>query len=350
MAASARYAALGPTTKLVPGTRMDALHPASHICSPNPAADMDAKYPGFVNSPLAAIRGVFDDAHCLPYTLPVNFSSARTMFASTPYSSSANIQLGPDRGFAWLALMNISTDLVSNMYSASGSSVCFKQVGINYIDDVSYFKQIRFGALYNNECSVSSVDFAAGFGCTAEYYPTVPRLNASFGFLSEYGVVSYVVPREWVSVIPSGSLWIKAPSLPPQPPPPPRQPPPPSSLLPPPSTGGAPPRPVAPPPSTSPQSPVTPVSTPSSSSSSKKGSIIGGAVAAGIVGPGTIFSILVVFFKPFLRRLMLHLGFKRAADFFAPNLEGDVAELSVRVPRGLVTFIAPPCPTSLCII
>ena len=74
------------------------------------------------------------------------------------------------------------------------------------------------------------------------------------------------------------------------------------------------------------------VTTRSSTSSSSKGTIIGSAIAAGLVGPGSIFSILLIFFKPFLRRMLLKLGFQRLADCVVPDIAADMLELSVSFP------------------
>ena len=65
--------------------------------------------------------------------------------------------------------------------------------------------------------------------------------------------------------------------------------------------------------------------------SSPLGVIIGAVVGAGIVGPGTVFSIMAIFFKPVLRRQLLKRGFRRLADLVVPDLKGDMAELHVKL-------------------
>jgi hypothetical protein len=65
------------------------------------------------------------------------------------------------------------------------------------------------------------------------------------------------------------------------------------------------------------------VTSPASSRSSFK-TIIGAAIAAGIVGPGTIISILACFFRPFLRSLLLKYGLTKLANLIVPDMEGDM--------------------------
>ena len=108
-------------------------------------------------------------------------------------------------------------------------------------------------------------------------------------------------------------------------------PPPPVLLSPPPQSGGVPPVMVVTPP--------PPGGTPPSSSSSSLGSIVGAVVGAGVIGPGAIFSILAIFFKPLLRKLLLKYGFKRLADCVVPDMQGDVAMLTVKMAE-LQAFMA----------
>ena len=61
------------------------------------------------------------------------------------------------------------------------------------------------------------------------------------------------------------------------------------------------------------------------------GAILGALVGAGIIGPGTVFGILVFYFKDSLRRWLLKRGFVRVADFFVPDLQSDVATLAVKL-------------------
>jgi hypothetical protein len=76
---------------------------------------------------------------------------------------------------------------------------------------------------------------------------------------------------------------------------------------------------------------VAPVVSPASSSTSSLAGIVGAVVGAGLVGPGTVFSVMACCFKPALRRLLLKYGFKRLADCVVPDMEGDVAQLLVQV-------------------
>jgi Protein tyrosine and serine/threonine kinase/Zinc finger, C3HC4 type (RING finger) len=46
---------------------------------------------------------------------------------------------------------------------------------------------------------------------------------------------------------------------------------------------------------------------------------VGAVVAAGILGPSTIFSVMLCFFRPTLRALLMKCGFRRTADCVAPQ-------------------------------
>lgn len=59
--------------------------------------------------------------------------------------------------------------------------------------------------------------------------------------------------------------------------------------------------------------------------------VVAALVAAGIVGPGTVFSILALCFKPFLRRKLLQCGFRRLADIVVPDIKSDVKLMSVKM-------------------
>jgi serine/threonine protein kinase len=52
-----------------------------------------------------------------------------------------------------------------------------------------------------------------------------------------------------------------------------------------------------------------------------------------------VFSILAIFFKPLLRRQLLKYGFKRLANCVVPDMEGDVAQLTVKIAE-LQAFLA----------
>jgi hypothetical protein len=79
--------------------------------------------------------------------------------------------------------------------------------------------------------------------------------------------------------------------------------------------------------------PTTPAPPPPAavSSSSTLPVVVGAVVGAGIIGPGTILSVMLIFFKPLLRRLLLKYGFKRLADCVVPDTQGDVAMLKVKL-------------------
>jgi len=74
-------------------------------------------------------------------------------------------------------------------------------------------------------------------------------------------------------------------------------------------------------------------------SSSPTGAIVGSLVGIIILFPSTTFSILAIFFKPYLRKKLLQYGWRRTADLFVPNIKGDMRNLSVKVAE-LEAFLA----------
>jgi nucleoid-associated protein YgaU len=66
-------------------------------------------------------------------------------------------------------------------------------------------------------------------------------------------------------------------------------------------------------------------------SSSAMMTVVAALVAAGIIAPGTIFSIMAMFFKPLLRRKLLRLGWRRLADLVVPDVKSDVKAMSVKM-------------------
>jgi len=67
--------------------------------------------------------------------------------------------------------------------------------------------------------------------------------------------------------------------------------------------------------------------------------VVAALVAAGIIAPGTIFSIMAMFFKPLLRRKLLQFGWRRLADLVVPDVKSDVKALSVKM-NELETFMS----------
>jgi serine/threonine protein kinase len=67
--------------------------------------------------------------------------------------------------------------------------------------------------------------------------------------------------------------------------------------------------------------------------------IVGALVGLGLIGPTTVFSIMFFFCKPYLRRKLLKYRLKRMADFFVPDLEGNMRLMSVKMEL-LESFLA----------
>jgi Mg-chelatase subunit ChlD/predicted Ser/Thr protein kinase len=76
-----------------------------------------------------------------------------------------------------------------------------------------------------------------------------------------------------------------------------------------------------------------------SSSSSPTVAAVGSLVGIIILFPSTTFSILAICFKPYLRKKLLQYGWRRTADFFVPNVRGDLRKISVKVAE-LEAFLA----------
>mmetsp|Transcript_11425 Transcript_11425/g.47839 ORF Transcript_11425/g.47839 Transcript_11425/m.47839 type:complete len:820 (-) Transcript_11425:1419-3878(-) len=70
---------------------------------------------------------------------------------------------------------------------------------------------------------------------------------------------------------------------------------------------------------------------PPPSSTSSVVPIIAALVAAGIIGPGTAFSVMAMCFKPLLRRKLLQFGCRRLADIVVPDLKSEVNLVSVKI-------------------
>ena len=56
--------------------------------------------------------------------------------------------------------------------------------------------------------------------------------------------------------------------------------------------------------------------------------VVAALVAAGIIAPGTIFSITAMCFKPLLRTKLLQFGWRRFADLVVPDVKSDVINQS----------------------
>jgi len=81
---------------------------------------------------------------------------------------------------------------------------------------------------------------------------------------------------------------------------------------------------------------ISPVAAPppppsASTDSSSLGQIVGAVVGAGVIGPGTVLSIMMCFFKPALRRILLKNECVRIANILVPDVHGDVANMHVKL-------------------
>merc|ERR1719181_1459667 len=120
----------------------------------SPSKDADGKFATFNNIVATEIRGCLPNG-CGTYTLPQPMT-LHELFTSTPVSSSQNIQFASQTSTQWATISG-----------ASGLTSGWTGTGINYDDDRSQFKaRVRFGALFNNEATVVTVNDAVGFGAT----------------------------------------------------------------------------------------------------------------------------------------------------------------------------------------
>ena len=74
-------------------------------------------------------------------------------------------------------------------------------------------------------------------------------------------------------------------------------------------------------------------------SSSPTGAIVGSLVGIIILFPSTMFSILAICFKPYLRKKLLQYGWRRTADIFVPDVKGELRTMSVKIAE-LEAFLA----------
>jgi alpha-tubulin suppressor-like RCC1 family protein len=66
-------------------------------------------------------------------------------------------------------------------------------------------------------------------------------------------------------------------------------------------------------------------------SPSLTGAIVGSVVGFVILFPGTTFTILTIWCKPYLRKKLLQNGCRRTADIFVPDIKSDLKSVSERV-------------------
>merc|ERR1712025_911369 len=118
----------------------------------SPTKNADGKFATFNNVLAKEIRGCLPNG-CVTYTLPTPMT-LRDLFKTTPVSSTSNLQFDQATSSQWTTISG-----------ATGLTSGWTGTGINYDDDTSVFKaRVRFGALFNNEPSVTTANDAVGFG------------------------------------------------------------------------------------------------------------------------------------------------------------------------------------------
>ena len=162
--------------------------------SPNPSANIDAKFAGFSARPAAQIRGcgqgLYDSSHCRSYSLPSSYSNTALthIFASVPKSSAQSLVLGQNVNGLWESMYGLTT---------VWPDACFKTVAINLVDDLSGQQcRVRFGAVINNECNVWTANFAIGFG--GRSYSGVSSGSGQAGTADGSGPAINVLGSIWV--------------------------------------------------------------------------------------------------------------------------------------------------------
>ena len=130
------------------------------IDDPIATKDADGKFASYVNTIATKIKGCLPGG-CKVYQLPTPMTLLE-LFTNTPIGSSQNIHFSafPNsvEALEWEGITGQSAVIVQKGWWDSG---------INYYDDVSWCpSKVRFGGLFNNEASISTVNDAVGFGAT----------------------------------------------------------------------------------------------------------------------------------------------------------------------------------------
>lgn len=124
--------------------------------------DADGKFASYVNTIATEIKGCLPGG-CKVYKLPTPMTLLE-LFANSPIGSEDNVQFstsqdgsGNTEALGWAKITSPLLNVEKNWYAS----------GINYYDDQSVCpSKVRFGGLFNNEASVSTVNDAVGFGAT----------------------------------------------------------------------------------------------------------------------------------------------------------------------------------------
>ena len=120
----------------------------------SPCKDADGKFATFNNVVAKQIRGCLPNG-CVTYTLPTPMT-LHELFTSTPVGSLENLQFAPQTSSLWVYISG-----------ASALATGWTGTGVNYDDDYTAYKgRVRFGALFNDQATVTSANDAVGFGAT----------------------------------------------------------------------------------------------------------------------------------------------------------------------------------------
>jgi len=123
--------------------------------------DADGKFKPFVETIASAIMGCFGDAEesrCKTYELETPMT-LKDLFTNTPIGSESNIQFSVNTPevLEWEEIAQTNHNVQRGWYAS----------GINFYDDKSVCpSNVRFGALFNNEITISTTNDAVGFGAT----------------------------------------------------------------------------------------------------------------------------------------------------------------------------------------
>jgi hypothetical protein len=165
----------------------------------DPLSDSDAKFTGYMKSPLSKIRGCLRGVsapNCKSYSLS-GYSTLQNVFATVPVSSAGHAFIESQaQMFEWLTISG---------FSCSDASTCtWAMSGINLVDDLScYDAGVRFGIMINNKDSISDTNDAVGFGAqdaaNCGTGASAGRIGAGLAVYADQGLSK------------KGSIWIQGP-------------------------------------------------------------------------------------------------------------------------------------------
>jgi len=162
----------------------------------------DGKFAAFNTVCVTKIKGCLPNG-CKEYTLN-STKTLKEIFTDTPESSTANIQFSETDAQIneWKTISGADPSIWNNQAG-------WMATGINYDDDKSgYDGRVRFGAMFNNEGTISSSDSSIGFGGSGNN----PAYRYGAGYV-QYGG-TYKNSRQ-------GTIWVQCGGAPAPPPPPP---------------------------------------------------------------------------------------------------------------------------------